>query len=427
VPSVGRAARTPPATDALIRQSTLASGVRLVTERVPGALSVSVGAYVGVGGRDEDDGSAGASHFLEHLLFKGTEARSARRIAEQIDATGGDMNAYTSREHTAFYARVPARDRDLAVDVLAEVLAEPALRPHEVDAEREVILEELAAAEDNPEDVAHMRLAEAMYPGHPLGREVLGTEASIEAMSRDDIAAFHDRWYRPANLVVAAAGDVDHDALLDRLGRFEGSGPGGLVPERAKPSTDVVPLVVERHPVEQAHLCIGWHGPGHHDEDRYALAFLNHVLGGGTSSRLFQEVREERGLAYTVFSSVSLNVDGGALVVYAATSPPKVPEVLEIVDEQVLSLVTEGLADGEHAVALGSLEGSLLLSLEDPGSRMGRIGRAVSVRGEVLAVEEQVERLRAVTPDDVHRVARSVLSGQRSLVAVGPFDEPNWV
>ena len=406
----------------LIRQSTLPSGVRLVTERIPGAVSASVGAYVGVGGRDEPDEVAGASHFLEHLLFTGTATRSARQIAEQIDATGGDMNAYTSREHTAFYARVPSWHRDLAVDVLAEVLSEPALRPSEVDAEREVILEELAAAEDNPEDVAHMRLAEALYPRHALGREVLGTEDSIESMGRDDIAAFHERWYRPANLVVAAAGDVDHDALADRLADFAGAAPDGEAPVRAAPSGSVVAEVVERHPVEQAHLCLGWHGPGHTDDDRYVLAFVNHVLGGGTSSRLFQEIREERGLAYTVFSSVSLNVDGGALTVYAATSPAKLPDVLAIVDEEVGGLVSSGLRDGEHAVALGFLEGSTLLSLEDPGSRMGRIGRSVSTRGSVPDVDEHLARLRAVTPDDVHRVARAVLGGPRSLVAVGPFD-----
>jgi predicted Zn-dependent peptidase len=390
---------------------------------MPEARSASIGVYVGVGGRDEAADLAGASHFLEHLLFKGTATRSARQIAEQVDATGGDMNAYTSREHTAFYARVPARDRGMAVELLREVLAEPALRGDEVDAEREVILEELAAAEDNPEDVAHMRLAEAMYPGHALGREVLGTEASIEAMARDDIAAFHRRWYRAANLVVAAAGDVSHDELATALHDFVGAGGGGEAPVRDAPAGGMVPLVVERHPVEQAHLALGWHGPGHDDPDRYPLVFLNHALGGGTSSRLFQEIREDRGLAYTVFSSVSLNVDGGTLTVYAATSPAKVPEVLAITDAEVASLVDDGITEDEHRIALGYLEGSLLLSLEDAGARMGRVGRAMSARGEVVDIDEHLERLRAVTVDDVHRVARRVLGTPRATVAVGPFDE----
>jgi predicted Zn-dependent peptidase len=390
---------------------------------MPGSRSVAVGAYVAVGGRDEPDEVAGASHFLEHLLFKGTDDRSARELAEAIDATGGEMNAYTSREHTAFYARVPAAHGAMAVDALADVLSRPALRPDEVDAEREVILEELAAAEDNPEDVAHMTLAEALFPEHPLGREVLGDEASIETMSRDDIARFHAGWYRPANLVLAAAGAVDHDELLAALDGFEGAGPGGAAPARVAPSATPVAQVVVRHPVEQAHVVLGWRTPSQDDPDRYALAFANYVLGGGTASRLFQEVREERGLAYTVFSHVSLNVDCGALSVYAGTSPAKLPEVLSVIDGIVGSLRSSGPTEREHRLALGFLEGSLELSQEDSGSRMARLGRDESARGEVVTLEEHLARLRAVTVDDVARVLRRILDGPRSLVAVGPFDE----
>jgi predicted Zn-dependent peptidase len=397
--------------------------VRVVTERMPDARSVTVGAYVGVGGRDEADEVAGASHFLEHLLFKGTAEQSARQLAEAIDATGGEMNAYTSREHTSFYARVPAAHREMAIGTLASVLSEPALRAEEVDAEREVILEELAAADDNPEDVVHMRLAESLFPGHPLGREVLGTEASIEGMSRDDIAGFHGEWYRPANLVVAAAGAVDHDDVCATLDGFAGAGPGGTAPQRAAPPGELVPEVIVRHPVEQAHLVLGWRTLDQDDPDRWPLAFANYALGGGTASRLFQEVREERGLAYTVFSSVSLNVDSGALTIYAATSPAKLPEVLAVIDDVVASLVADGITDAEQAVAMGYLEGSLELAQEDSGSRMARIGRSESARGSVLTLDEHLAKLRAVTVDDVHRVLRRVLDAPRSLVAVGPFDE----
>jgi predicted Zn-dependent peptidase len=395
----------------------------VVTESVPDARSLAVGVYVGVGGRDEPDLLAGASHFLEHLLFKGTPTRSARELAEAIDATGGDMNAYTSREHTAFYARVPAAHGPMAVRVLAEVLADPALRTDEVDAEREVILEELAAAEDSPEDVVHTRLADALFPGHPLGREVLGTEATIEALSRDEIAGFHGEWYRPANLVVAAAGRTSHQEVLDLLDGFRGAGDGGAVPERSAPVVDPEPLVVVRHPVEQAHLTFGWRGLAQDDPDRWALAVANYALGGGTASRLFQEVREERGLAYTVYSSVSMNVDCGALTAYAATSPAKVPEVVEIAERIVAELVGGGITDQEHTLALGFLEGSLELAQEDTGSRMARIGRSEQVRAEVLTLDEHLAKLRAVTPDDVARVLRRVLGGQRTLVAVGPFDD----
>jgi predicted Zn-dependent peptidase len=407
----------------LIQRSTLPSGVRVVTERMPGSRSVAVGAYVGVGGRDEDADLAGASHFLEHLLFKGTPTRSARELAEAIDATGGEMNAYTSREHTSFYARVPAGHGRMAVETLAEVLSDPALRHDEVEAEREVILEELAAAEDNPEDVAHTRLAEALFPDHPLGREVLGTEGSIEAMTRDEIASFHTRWYRPRNLVIAAAGAVDHDEVRALLDGFTGTGEGGEVPARRAPNAALVDRIVVRHPVEQAHLALGWRCLDQDDPDRWALAFANYVLGGGTASRLFQQVREERGLAYTVFSSVALNVDSGALTVYAATSPAKVSEVLAIVDAIVGDLVERGITGAERDLALGFLEGSLELAQEDSGARMARIGRHEQSRGEVLTIDEQLTRLRAVTADDIARVLRRVLDAPRATVAVGPFDD----
>jgi predicted Zn-dependent peptidase len=406
----------------LIQRSTLPSGVRVVTESMPEARSVAVGAFVGVGGRDESDAQAGASHFLEHLLFKGTATRSARELAEAIDATGGEMNAYTAREHTSFYARVPAGHAPMAITTLAQVLTEPALRPDEIDAEREVILEELAAAEDNPEDVVHMRLAEALFPDHPLGREVLGSETSIEAMPRDVIAAFHGSWYRPANLVIAAAGALDHDAVLSLLDGFTGAGPGGERPQRTAPAAPPRAEVVERLPVEQAHLALGWRSIHQDDPDRWALALGNYVLGGGTASRLFQEIREQRGLAYTVYSSVSQHADAGSLTVYAGTSPSKVEEVLDIVERIVAELVADGISEAERKLALGFLEGSIELSLEDSGTRMARLGRNEQTRGEIVTVDEQLAKLRAVTVDDVSRVLRRVLDGQRTLAAVGPFD-----
>ncbi|MGH9135697.1 MAG: M16 family metallopeptidase, partial [Acidimicrobiales bacterium] len=401
----------------------LPSGVRLVTERMAEAQSVGVGVYVGVGGRDEDEPAVGSSHFLEHLLFKGTARRTARQIAEAIDATGGEMNAYTAREHTAFYVRLPARDLGLGLTILADVLAEPALRAPDVDAEREVILEELAAAEDDPEDLVHMRLAEAVFPHHSLGRDVLGTVESISALDRADIASFHTRWYRPANVVVAAVGLVEHDAVRDALAGFLADTATGDVPERVTPEVPPLDRVVTRYPGEQAHVALGWRSLDQDDPDRYALAFANYALGGGAASRLFQAVREERGLAYSVWSTTSLHSDSGSLTVYAATSPAKVAAVLAVVEDEVAGLLDGGITADEHAVALGFLEGSLLLALEDTASRMARLGRSESSRGEVVAVDEHIARLRAVTPDDVERVLRRVLGGPRSLAAVGPFDD----
>ena len=410
----------PVMSDELVRLSTLASGIRVVTERMPEARSVSVGAYVGVGGRDEPDDAAGASHFLEHLLFKGTAERTAREIAVAIDAVGGDMNAYTSREHTAFYARVPAPAYPMGLRLLLDVLAAPALRPNEVDGEREVILEELAAAEDDPDDVVHTRLAEALFPGHPLGREVLGEEATIEALSRDAIAAFHERWYRSTNIVVAAAGAIDHDELCAAVDGFLGDRDPGAAPLRNAPVDPPVARVVAPHPGEQAHLALGWRAVDQDDPERYPLAFANYVLGGGMASRLFQAVREERGLAYSIFSSTALHADAGALTVSAATSPARAAEVLTVIEAEIDGLLAGGVTDEEHRTALGYLEGSLVLGLEEPGSRMSRIGRSVVSRGEVVPIDEHLARFRAVTVDDVNRVLRTLLLGQRSLALAGP-------
>jgi predicted Zn-dependent peptidase len=405
-----------------IEKVVLPGGVRVVSEEMPEARSVSVGFWVGVGGRDEPAELSGASHFLEHLLFKGSERQTARELAEAVDAVGGEMNAFTAREHTAYYARLPERELGFGLDLLAEVIAEPALRPHEVDAEREVILEEILSAEDTPEDRVHQALAEAMFPGHPLGREVLGDRESIEAMDSDDIAGFHARRYRPANLVVAAAGRLEHGQVVEALDGFLADGGAGHKPRRAAPASPPVELTVVTRPTEQAHVALGWRTFDHADPDRYALAVANQVLGGGMSSRLFQEVREQRGLVYSVYSFTSLYVDTGTLTVYAGTAPGKVAEVLGLIDAEIAGLIDGGITDREFDVAVGFLEGSFLLGLEDSGSRMARIGRSEVSKGEIVPVDEHLARLRAVTRGDVARVLERVLAGPRTLAALGPFD-----
>jgi predicted Zn-dependent peptidase len=335
----------------------LPAGLRVVTEAVPGAASVALGFYIGTGSRDEPTELAGASHFLEHLLFKGTEARGARALAEAVDAVGGDLNAYTAHEHTAFHARLPAAELALGLDVLSEVVWDPALRPADVDSERAVILEELAMEEDTPDDRVLTLLAEALFPDHPLGREVLGTRASIEAIGRDDVAAFHRRWYRPANVVVAVAGAVEHEEVVEGVrARLRGA-DGGEVPERTPPATGARPRAVLRRRAEQAHLALGVRGLSREDPDRYALAVANQILGGGTASRLFQSVREERGLAYSVHSWVDAHVDAGALVAYAGTAVEHLGEVLALLDAGLRDL-TEGVTDDEVRVAAGYLAGS---------------------------------------------------------------------
>lgn len=388
---------------------------------MPHARSVTTGVWVAVGGRDEDPHVAGASHFLEHLFFKGTEHRSARSIAEAVEAVGGDFDAFTAREHTAFVTRLPAAHWRLGVELLGDLLSAPALRPHEIDAEREVILEELGAALDSPEDRVHTLSMEALFPGHPLGREVLGDEATVRSMTRDDILGFFDTHYRPANLVVAAAGRVDHDELCAAVAERLGGGDGGAPPVRRPPDPDVHPRRVQTRDGEQVHVVLGWRGlPLGHD-DRYALHVADQLLGGGSSSRLFQAIREERGLAYSVYSWVSSYSDSGLLGVYAGTSPGRSDQLLDSLDTEIEALLADGVTADEVRVAVGYLAGATELGLEDSGSRMARLGRMLLSTGEVVGIDEQLERLHAVTVDDVDRVLRHVLRGPRSVAAVGPL------
>jgi predicted Zn-dependent peptidase len=391
---------------------------------MPEVRSLSLGVYVGVGGRDEPAELAGVSHFLEHLLFKGTHHRSAQEIAASVDAVGGEMNAFTSREHTAFYVRLPSSELDFAVSLLADVIAAPAFRDDEIESERHVILEELLQSEDEPDERAHSLCMEALFPGHPLGRDVLGSEQTIEAMDRTDISAFHRDRYQPASLVVVAAGDVEHASLVrlveQRFAARTGSAP---VTSRTAPAGPVVPVSVLRRATEQAHLTVGWRTFPLDDPDRYPLAVLNHVLGAGMSSRLFQEIRERRGLAYSVYSYTSLYSDAGALMVYAGCAPTRLVEVRSLIDDEVGRLCAEGITADELRVAKGYLRGSMPLSLEDSGSRMARLGSSMVSRGAVTDLDTQLARIEAVDRSDVQRVIDRVLTDASSSAAVGPLDE----
>ncbi|CAA9335146.1 MAG: FIG007959: peptidase, M16 family [uncultured Nocardioidaceae bacterium] len=387
---------------------------------MPDARSVSTGIWVGVGGRDEAPAVAGASHFLEHLLFKGTEERSASEIAEAVDAVGGEMNAYTTLEYTAFDTRLPAGHLELGLDLLCDVVTRPAFRPEDLEAERQVILEELLMEEDTPDDRVLGVLADAQFPGHPLGREVLGSRETIAAMGGDAIRAFHAEWYRPANLVVACAGAVDHDAVVAGVEQRIGALRGGTAPRREPPVAPAQPLKVLRRRTEQVHLAVGARALRRDDPDRVALAVANQALGGGLSSRLFQEIRERRGLTYSVYSYATSWSDAGALVVYAATAPTRAAEVLGLIHAELDRLAAGGITARELEVAAGYLEGSTVLGLEDSASRMARIGKALLVDGSVVGIDDLVQRFRAVTIDDVTRVVGRVLgSGERTVAVIG--------
>ncbi len=405
-----------------IRTTHLDCGARVVTEDLPQVRSVSVGLWVGVGARDEGPELAGASHFLEHLLFKGTESRSASEIAEAVEAVGGEMNAFTTHEYTAYHARLPASQLLMGLDLLGEVFTRPAFRPREVEAERQVILEELAMEEDCHEDRVLTLLGEAMFPGHPLGAEVLGSRESIGAMGRDQISAFHHRWYRPENLVVAAAGALDHDMVVTAAQRHLAGVEPGTPPRRQPPTASPQPLRVLTQRSEQAHVAVGLPALSGCDDDRHALAVANQVLGGGTSSRLFRSIREERGLAYSVYSYQVGYADAGALVAAAATGPGRLAEVLALVGAEIDHLFERGVSGRELAVATGYLEGATALALEDSGSCMSRIATSLLVHGEVPELSEVLDRYRRVTLDDVSRaLARVAAAGPRSLAVLGPL------
>ena len=408
------------AADAAVRRTVLDDGLRVVTEWMPGIRSVALGIWVGVGNRDEPARIAGASHFLEHLLFKGTPTRSSREIAETVDATGGDLNAYTTKEYTAFYGRLPARHVDLGLDLLFDVVAHPAFRPAEVDSERNVILEELHLQLDDPDDLVHSTLYEAVFPGHPLGWEVLGTIDSVASVTPDDLAEFHRHWYRPANLVVVAAGDVDHDRIVEAaVEAFHADAPGAS-PERTPPPPTTDPRAIVKRRTEQVHLAVGWRALPHGDADRYALAMANQVLGGGLSSRLFQAVREDRGLAYSVYSGVSAYADSGVLSVYAGTAPERFDELCAVLGDELARLVQEGIGQRELEVARDGVEGSTILSLEDAGSRMSRLGTSETVLGRIMPIDEYLAGIAAVTVDDVTRVLHRIMAEPPSVAVVGP-------
>jgi predicted Zn-dependent peptidase len=406
-----------------IRADRLDNGMQVVTEAMPDAHSVTIGFWVDAGSRDERPTEEGASHFLEHLLFKGTDTRSAHSIAEDIEAVGGDMNAFTTKEYTAFYTRLIDEDLELGLDILSDIMWAPAFRPEEVEAERQVILEEINMHEDEPSDLVHELLHQALYPAHPLGREVLGDRSTITAMTREQIAGYFNARYKPPSIVVAAAGNLDHDGLVAGIQR-RCTRPSGTAPVRERPPLQPVrPLIVHHRTTEQAHLVVGMRALDRHDDDRFAFSILNQVLGGGMSSRLFQEVREKRGLVYSVFSYRAAYLESGVLAVYAGTAPGRAQEVLSLIDAELDRLATEPVTDRELAVAKGHVKGSLALSLEDSAGRMNRIGRSQLIHGEVMSFDELVAWTESVTHEDLRRVAERVLTAERVLAVVGPFDE----
>ncbi|MER0448665.1 pitrilysin family protein [Streptomyces sp. Edi4] len=414
-----------------VRRTTLPGGLRVVTETLPSVRSATFGIWVQVGSRDETPTLNGATHYLEHLLFKGTRKRSALDISSALDAVGGEMNAFTAKEYTCYYARVLDTDLPLAIDVVCDMLTDSLILAEDIDAERGVILEEIAMTEDDPGDCVHDLFAHTMLGDTPLGRPVLGTVDTINALTQAQISRFYKKHYDPRHLVVAAAGNVDHATVVRQVRKaFEKTGALSrtdavpLAPRsgsRTLKATGRVELLNRR--TEQAHVVLGMPGLARTDERRWALGVLNTALGGGMSSRLFQEVREKRGLAYSVYSYTSGFADCGLFGVYAGCRPSQVHDVLKICRDELDRVAHEGLSDDEIGRAVGQLSGSTVLGLEDTGALMNRIGKSELCWGSQMSVDDMLARIAEVTPDEVREVARDVLGQRPSLSVIGPLKD----
>lgn len=414
--------------DSLIRRTVLPSGVRILSEAVPGARSATIGYWVAVGSRDEAPGTYGSTHFLEHLLFKGTLTRSALDIAVSFDSVGGEHNAMTAKEYTCYYAKVQDRDLPMAVDVIADMLTSSVLDAQEFDNERSVILEELAMADDDPSDVTSERFFEAVFGDHPLGRPIGGSPETISAATRDAVWNHYRSNYRPRDVVITVAGAVDHDLLVAEvtaaLLRAEWNLEAIAAPvDRRDASAGLIergsPLVVVQRPIEQANLILGVPGLAAADERRATLTVLNSILGGGMSSRLFQEIREKRGLAYSVYSFAPSYSDAGLFGIYAGCSPAKTSQVAELMLSEFRGIATGGVTEEEMRRASGQLSGASALALEDSDTRMSRLGRSEITLGEFLDLDESLRRIALVTPNDVRELAEELVARPVSIAAVG--------
>ena len=424
--------------DSTVRKTVLPGGLRIVTESLPSVRSVALGIWVGVGSRDEDQAHAGATHYLEHLLFKGTRQRSALDISAAMDAVGGELNAFTGKEYTCYYARVLDADLPLAIDVLSDMVTSSLIQPKDVDAERNVVLEEIAMNDDDPADTVHEAFTAQLFGDTPLGRPVLGTVESINGITRDEIWEHYAAMYTAPHLVVAAAGNLDHDAVVAQVrAAFAGAlqvtaGEAPAAPRLRKSGAVLWEgygpfagsgLKLVSRPIEQANLVLGCEGLARTDERRFALGVLNAALGGGMSSRLFQEVREKRGLAYSVYSFTAQHADTGMWGLYAGCLPSKADEVLSICVAEVEKVVDKGLTDAELDRGKGQVRGGMVLGLEDPSSRMTRLGKSELVYPDLEPVDDLIASIDAVTHDDVRAIAAEVLTRSKALAVVGPFDD----
>jgi len=428
-----RAARLPPRADGHLAEgydpravakhelSELATGERVISEKLPGVRSVALGFWIGAGSRDEPHERAGVSHFIEHLLFKGSSRYSAQEIAELFDELGGELNAATSRETTVVYARVPDSRLEIALEVMADMLYRPSFA--DVDSEREVVLEEIAMVEDTPHDLVHDLAGEAVFGRHPLGRPVIGRAEVISSVSRRALAAYHRRAYTGERIVLAAAGNVRHEQLVALLDAHRDRTLTTLQLPPRKPVRRVLApqLRFQRKDTEQYHVCLGAPGITRTDERRFAASVLDAIVGGSASSRLFQEIREKRGMAYSVYTYASQYSDSGQVGLYVGTREDNLATCLEIAISELADVAAGNVRPAELARAQENLKGRLLLSLESTSNRMTRLGKATVTDTPLLEIDEVVRRLEAVTSDEVAALAADLFArGRLSAAGIGP-------
>jgi predicted Zn-dependent peptidase len=409
------------------RESVLDNGVRVVTETLPSTYSVSVGVWVDAGSRDEAEEVSGISHFIEHMVFKGTGRRTALDIAKQIDRIGGMANAFTSKEHTCFHAKVLREHLPEMIDLLADLFLGSVFDPAELDRERQVIIQEIKMVEDTPEEFIHVLFGRHFFDGNPLGRPVSGTIETVSGLNREHLVRHLDDHYLPPRVVISAAGAVEHDELLALVRPLFST--LNARPEPARPIKPEPASSIQVHPrdLEQVHLCLGTLGPAVTDDDLYPTTLLNVILGGNMSSRLWQEIRENRGLAYSIYSFLSSYLEIGSLGVYVAVDPATTHQTLEIIVEQLRQLMAGNIQAAELAAAKEHIKGSILLSAENTDNRMTRLARNLLHFGRYIPYETVITKIEAVTPEDIKRVATKFIQPRyMNLVVLGPAPGPGF-
>lgn len=403
----------------MYQKHVLPNGVRVLTEEIDHVRSVAIGLWVGTGSRNETEGYEGISHFIEHMFFKGTNNRTARQLAESLEAVGGQLNAFTTKEFTCYFAKVLDEDISLAIDVLSDMFFNSSFQSKEIDKEKNVVIEEIKMYQDTPDELIHDLFSQYAWNDHPLGKPILGVEATINGLNREKIVDYLDSQYIPEQVVIAVAGKIKQEDILRQLSVFGNFQRKKRFHSAGEPQSSVFRSAVEKD-TEQMHLIVGVPGLGQDDEDMYVLHIINNILGGGLSSRLFQEIREQRGLAYSVYSYHSTYVDTGLFAVYAGTSPAKTEEVIKCILDEMNTLKAEGITEEELTRTKAQIKGNLYLGLESVSSRMSRLGKTELAFGRVKTAEEAVEKLEKVTLPDVKRVMERLWVRDRiSILTLG--------